>query len=136
MIKIVCITLAIVSNMADQGRKILQNFDLCNLSIEFDTFRSQALVYRKINRFQEATLVLRKTFINVRIFSAPCMVILREDPARDYYRQLGLSTTNQLRNNIREVRKVAKIRNRYNQVPHMPQDTSWESDKNTTKHHK
>ena len=33
MIKIVYITLAIVSNMVDQGRIILQNFGLCNLSI-------------------------------------------------------------------------------------------------------
>ena len=30
-----------------------------------------------------------------------------------------------------KVRKVAKIRNRYNQVPHLTQDTTWESDKNT-----
>ena len=28
------------------------------------------------------------------------------------------------------------IRNRYNQVPHLTQDTNWESDKNTIKHHK
>ena len=34
---------------------------------------------------------------------------------------------------IIKVRKVAKIRNRYNQVPQM---TTWESDKNTNKHHK
>ena len=27
-------------------------------------------------------------------------------------------------------------RNRYNQVLHMTQDTTWESDKNTIKHHK
>ena len=32
------------------------------------------------------------------------------------------------------VRKVAKIRNRYNQVPHLTQDTTWESDKYTIKH--
>ena len=32
-------------------------------------------------------------------------------------------------------RKRAKIRNRYNQVPHLTQDTVWESDKNTRKHH-
>ena len=31
MIKIVCITLVIVSNMVDQGRIILQNLGLCNL---------------------------------------------------------------------------------------------------------
>ena len=33
--------------------------------------------------------------------------------------------------NIRKVRKKAKTRNRYNQVPHLTQDTVWESDKNT-----
>ena len=30
-----------------------------------------------------------------------------------------------------KVRKKAKIRNRYNQVPHLTQDTTWESDKKT-----
>ena len=34
-----------------------------------------------------------------------------------------------------KVRKKAKIRNRCNQVPHHSQDTTWESDKNTRKHH-
>ena len=36
--------------------------------------------------------------------------------------------------NAIDVRKVAKIRNRYNQVPHMTKDTAWESDKNIIKH--
>ena len=31
--------------------------------------------------------------------------------------------------------KEAKIRNRYNQVPHLTQDTTQESDKNTIKHY-
>ena len=31
--------------------------------------------------------------------------------------------------------KKAKIRNRYNQVPHLTRDTIWESGKNTRKHH-
>ena len=35
-----------------------------------------------------------------------------------------------------KIRKVAKIRNRYIQVPHLTQDSTWESDKNTNKHHK
>ena len=35
-----------------------------------------------------------------------------------------------------KVRKAAKIRNQYNQVPHLTQDTTWESDKYTIKHHK
>ena len=38
--------------------------------------------------------------------------------------------------NMVKVRKVAKIRNRYNQLPHLTQDTTWESNKNTIKHHK
>ena len=33
-----------------------------------------------------------------------------------------------------KVRKVTAIRNRYNQVPHLTQDTTWESDKNALKH--
>ena len=37
---------------------------------------------------------------------------------------------------IIKVRKAAKVRNRYNQVPRLAQDTTWESDKNTIKHHK
>ena len=32
-------------------------------------------------------------------------------------------------------RKAAKIRTRYNQVLHLTQDTTWESDKNTIKLH-
>ena len=32
---------------------------------------------------------------------------------------------------VYKVRKAAKFRNRYNQVPHLTQDTTWESDKNT-----
>ena len=31
-----------------------------------------------------------------------------------------------------KARKTAKIRKRYNQVPHLTQDTTWESNKNTT----
>ena len=34
-----------------------------------------------------------------------------------------------------KVRKKANIRNRNNQVPHQTQDTIWESDKKTRKHH-
>ena len=36
----------------------------------------------------------------------------------------------------KKVSKKAKIRNRYNQVPHLTQDTTWKSDINTIKHHK
>ena len=35
-----------------------------------------------------------------------------------------------------KVRKVAKVRNRFNQVPQLTQDTTWARDKNTIKHHK
>ena len=34
-----------------------------------------------------------------------------------------------------KVRKTAKIRKRYNQVPHLTQDTTWESNKKYNKHH-
>ena len=34
-----------------------------------------------------------------------------------------------------KVRKKANIRNRYNQMPHLTQDTIWESGKHTRKHH-
>ena len=34
-----------------------------------------------------------------------------------------------------KVRKKAEIRTRYNQVPHLTQDTTWESNKNTKKKH-
>ena len=33
-----------------------------------------------------------------------------------------------------KVSKEAKIMNRYNQVPHLTQDNTWESDKNAIKH--
>ena len=35
-----------------------------------------------------------------------------------------------------ESKKAAKIRERYNQVPHLTQDTTWESKKNTINIHK
>ena len=35
-----------------------------------------------------------------------------------------------------KVRKMAKIRNQYNRVPHLVQDTTWESDKITIRHPK
>ena len=34
-----------------------------------------------------------------------------------------------------KVRLKAKIRNRYNQIQHLTQDTIWKSDKTTRKHH-
>ena len=41
----------------------------------------------------------------------------------------GLSTL------LGEVIRKAKIKNRYNQALHLTQDTTWESNKNTIKHH-
>ena len=35
-----------------------------------------------------------------------------------------------------KVRKTAKIKNQYNQAPHLTQDTTWKSDKITIRHHK
>ena len=44
----------------------------------------------------------------------------------------GDSTVNLLVD-FNKVRKVAKIRNRYKQVPHLSHDITWENDKNTIK---
>ena len=41
----------------------------------------------------------------------------------------------ELQLNKAKVRKKAKFRNRYNQVPYLTWDTIWKSDKNTIKHH-
>ena len=46
-----------------------------------------------------------------------------------------VSLGNIYRNYTVKVSKKAQIRNRYNQVPHLAQGTTWESDKNTRKHH-
>ena len=49
----------------------------------------------------------------------------------------GKTTIVKLRDRVNSrVRKAAKIRNRYNQVQHLTQDTTWESDKITIKQHK
>ena len=47
----------------------------------------------------------------------------------------GPSTPGLLTSFLFKVKKKGKIRNRYNQVPHLTQDTIWESDKDTRKHH-
>ena len=36
---------------------------------------------------------------------------------------------------VRLSKEKAKLRIRYNQVPHLTQDTTWERDTNTRKHH-
>ena len=36
---------------------------------------------------------------------------------------------------LKKVSKEVNIRNQYNQAPHLTQDTTQESDKNTVKHH-
>ena len=50
-------------------------------------------------------------------------------------RSVRTSARNSTVEHWKKVRKKAKIRNIYNQVPHLNQDTEWESDKNTRKHH-
>ena len=40
-----------------------------------------------------------------------------------------------LEDKVFNVRTKAKIKNRHNQAPHLTRDTTWESDKNTIKHH-
>ena len=50
--------------------------------------------------------------------------------------QVDLTSTFLVLYNNMKIRKVAKISNRYNQVPYLTKDTTWESYKNTVKHHK
>ena len=52
MIKIVHKTLVIVSNMVDQGRIILQNFGLCNLSIYKAIINQTFLSFIRIRDFK------------------------------------------------------------------------------------
>ena len=49
---------------------------------------------------------------------------------RKYCKSFRISGIGDLQNRFR------KISNRYNQVAYLTQDTTWESDKNTLKHHK
>ena len=63
---------------------------------------------------------------------------LRYSPCRTmtvYYRVLGtckdVSSSLTKDKSLNKVKKMAKIRNRYNKVPHLTHDTTWESDKNT-----
>ena len=68
--------------------------------------------------------------------SEKSLSVVFEIPRDDYKVQSLYNAIFGLRRNgpcYIKVRKVAKIRNRYNQVPHLTQDTTWESDKNTTK---
>ena len=48
----------------------------------------------------------------------------------------GLMRTYSMHLIISKVRNAAKIRNRYNQAPHLTQDTTWENAKNTIKNHR
>ena len=74
-----------------------------------------------------------------------CLILPQDDLLNIdnlYFEQMvGQTYLNKLRLNktiplILKVRKVAKIRNRYNQVPHLTMGTTRGGDKNTTKHHK
>ena len=54
--------------------------------------------------------------------------------ARTSFNSLIQSRQETIRNGAFCTRKKAKIRDRYNQMPHLTQDTTSESDKNTRKH--
>ena len=43
----------------------------------------------------------------------------------------AVNSTKQIGAVVLKVGKTAKIRKRYNQVPHLTKDTTWESNKNT-----
>ena len=56
-------------------------------------------------------------------------------PAASYL-MVNVASRSNWKKMVNKVRKTAKIRNKYNQVPHLTQDTTWESDKITIRHHK
>ena len=88
---------------------------------------------------------IRLSFLYINIFSA---LLLNRDSSNTQAKKppcalntLCVLTTAATRAHIWPVkyilvRMTAKIRKRYNQVPHLTQDTRWESNKNTIKHHK
>ena len=53
------------------------------------------------------------------------------DSSKSFPVQQGMQQGGILSTNLYKVRKTAKIRKRYNQLPHLTQDTTWESIKNT-----
>ena len=67
---------------------------------------------------------------------------LSESPKTDFLmtrpNTKGMATLNACASEMQvliEVREKAKIRSLYNRVPHLTQDNTWQSDKNTRKHH-
>ena len=52
-------------------------------------------------------------------------------PKRDHYKTQNDTKHRNTYKALTHVRKTTKIRKRYNQVPHLNNDTSWESNKNT-----
>ena len=80
---------------------------------------------------------MSKTFLIVRLIcNNLCELSLRN---KDMLCKGGYFSFNVCNNCVRsfcnKVRKKAKTRNRYNQVPHLTQDTIWQSDKKIRKHH-
>ena len=81
----------------------------------------------------------KRTIPNIRltpISQGPFYGTLANSAESDHIKQLLIKFCTCFQNILLKLRKVAKIRNWYNQVPHLTQDTTWESDKNTIKHHK
>ena len=68
-----------------------------------------------------------------------CLLIASEKTQNHVIWLVGYGSTSHVtgahRFKLFKVRKNAKIRNRFSQVPYLTQDTIWESDKNTTTRH-
>ena len=71
-------------------------------------------------------------YIGLRIFKHDCV----NDLSKIDKPKILMTNGSLIKVKTFEVRKVSKIRNRYHLVPHLTQDATWESDKNTIKHHK
>ena len=66
-----------------------------------------------------------------------CKLILSQDytDIQEALKRLYIESIDQIIFSIK-VRKTAKIRKQYNQAPHLTQNTTWERDKITIRHHK
>ena len=60
-----------------------------------------------------------------------CYPLCKSSTLQNCIAKVIRSSVNNCFQYILKVRKMAKIRKRYNQVPHLTQDTTWKSNKNT-----
>ena len=107
-----------------RNQRVCLNCEQQEDEIDFMLFCSKILLFQPLNIH---THDLRPNTVEVFTVFSKLLNQMNEKEAKDICNYIS---------NAMMVRKVAKIRNQSNQVPHLTQDTTWESDKNTIKHHK